>query len=154
MPVKLKNNYGMTLIELMITMAIIATITSLTTINLLNTHHQANMNASIDTLVADISQQQNKSMTGEASSGNYGLHFDSQKYVLFHGNIYNSSDSNNFPVDLGGTLEFNPLPIPNDVIFARGSGQTTQTTITIRDTTSNSTKTIYLNSYGNITQII
>ena len=54
----------------------------------------------INTLLAEISNQQNKSMSGDIGSGtvqnSYGLYFTSTSYTTFRGTVYTGGNSTNF----------------------------------------------------------
>ena len=81
----MKNNKffyqkGVTLVELIITMAVLSIIFGLVTVNLLNTGQKTNINASLNQLLSDIKLQQAKAMSlsveGDAlTTSDYGIHF-------------------------------------------------------------------------------
>jgi prepilin-type N-terminal cleavage/methylation domain-containing protein len=146
---------GFTIIELAVTMGIFAIITSLVTINLLNAQHIASIDTTATTLVADLKQQQVKAMTwdteGRGVQDSYGVHFETNKYFLFHGTTYTTGEPSNFEVALEGSLIFTGT---GDAIFAEGSGEKTGLgSITLRDTLTNKQKVITINDYGVITDV-
>lgn len=145
----LPHKSGFALIELIVAMGIFAIITSLATINLLNAQHIASIDTSATTLIADLKQQQIKAMTGETEGrgigDQYGVHFDTDRYVLFHGS-YNPSEASNFVVNLDGTLSFTTS---GEVVFSQGSGASSGlSTIILKDDQSGKQKTITINSLG------
>ena len=149
---KKKKQNGFTLIELIIAMGIFAIITGLVTINLLGAQHTASIDSTVTTLIADIKQQQIKAMAGDTegrgATDQYGVHFDANKYVLFHGS-YNAMDNANFVVNLEGSLNFTGS---GDIIFLKGSGENSGlNAIVIKDSLTNRQKTININNYGVIT---
>src|SRR4030042_5273018 len=95
---------GFTLIELMVVMAIFALITGFGALNLVNLQTKSSLAAHVNTLVADIKEQQIKTMAGDmggtASQIEFGIYFESNRYTLFQGPTYSSSDPDNFIVDL------------------------------------------------------
>jgi prepilin-type N-terminal cleavage/methylation domain-containing protein len=145
---------GFTLIELILTMGIFAVITTLVTINLLKVQHAASVSSVATTLVADLRGQQTKAITGDTegrtTTDQYGVHFDSDKYVLFHG-IYTDGEPSNFEIPLEGSLNFTTN---GDVIFSKGSGELSGiNTITLRDNTTNEQKVININIYGVVNSV-
>ena len=153
----LKKEAGLTLIELIIAMSIFAIITSIASVSLLNTQHKASINASTTVLVTDFRQQQIKAMTGDTEgrpSGNrYGVHFETDKYVLFNG-TYTAGESSNFEVPLEGTLSFTGITGDGNIIFEQGSGELLGTSgVTIQDSLNNDQKVIQLNNFGVVTDV-
>lgn len=159
MQLHLKNNKGFTLPELMVGMAMFAILVGLVTINLTGVHSSTNINTTIDTMVADIKQQQIKAMTGDtegrASADSYGVHFDTTDYVLFHGTSYNASDTSNLTIDLSQGMQIIRLT-HQEIIFNQGNGEIKDSsgsdTITL-ETPSGQQKTVTFNKYGAVTSI-
>lgn len=155
------RNLGFTLPELLITMGILSILFGLVTINLLHLQHNSSLNATLDTLVSDLRSQQNKAMTldteGRATADNYGIHFETSKYSLFHGSSYSSSDTTNFDVKLDPSLQFSNITVPSSsIIFSKGTGEVSgvgpgSDTVVLKDTSNNEQKTIQSNVYGVIT---
>jgi prepilin-type N-terminal cleavage/methylation domain-containing protein len=148
---------GFTIIELIITMGILAIITSLATINLLNAQHIASIDSTTTTLISDLKQQQLKAMVGDTegrvAADQYGIHFDADKYVLFHGS-YDPTDTSNFVVELEGTLSFTNISGDGNIIFSQGSGESSGLNpIVLKDDQTNKQKTITTNVYGVITYV-
>jgi type II secretory pathway pseudopilin PulG len=148
---------GFTIIELVITMGIFMIITSLVTINLLRAQHNASSSTTVTTLISDIKQQQVKAMTGDTEGrgtrDSYGIHFDTNRYVLFHG-TYSETEISNFNVNLEGSLSFTGLTGDSNVIFSQGSGEKAGlNSIVLTDSITNSQKTITINTYGVITEV-
>ena len=95
---------GFTLVELGIVFGIIAILLGFATFNLTNVQKVTSVNSAIDTLISDLRSQQIKAMVGNGNNGNvnnYSIHFQSDRYVLFTGGTYSSTDSSNFSVLLG-----------------------------------------------------
>lgn len=147
---------GFTIVELLVTMVIFATLIGLATINLAGAKQRTSLNTSVEVLVNDLAQQQLKAMTGDtegrSSPDLYGIHFNNNKYILFHGTVFNSSDTSNFTVNLGDNITFTQnFP---DVIFQRVNGETgTSGSITLLDNTTKTQKSINYNRYGVVTGI-
>ena len=153
---------GFTLIEMAITISVLAVLLSITTLNLLNFQDKNALSTTIETAISDIKQQQLKSMNG-TTEGNpspapYGIYFETNRYTLFTGNIYSSTDPYNFTTTLDSTLRITTTFPQNLLVFTKGSGEVQgftlpNNTITIEHTPSGLTKTITINQYGTITNI-
>lgn len=110
-------------------------------------------------LVTDFRSQQLKAMNGESDgNGNIvarGIHFDSDKYVLFRGLVYNAADTSNFKVDLDNEQFVNITFLNSDLVFFPGSGEpvnfsTGSATVTLQQKSGGIQKTITINKYGTI----
>lgn len=153
---------GVTLIELMIVLSIISILLTLTTVNVTQLIPKANVNATIDTLITDLKAQQQKSMLGETEGGStaqqYGVHIDPGQYVLFAGASYSASVASNSAFPVISSVQLSTTFPNGNILFSRGSGEipdyaTASSTVTILDTATQQTKTIYLNQYGVITSV-
>jgi prepilin-type N-terminal cleavage/methylation domain-containing protein len=151
----MKTQRGFTLIELTIVLSIVGVLLGFTTINLSRSQQSASLNAVEQILLSDLKQQQLKAMIGDtegrAASDSYGIHFDSNKYVLFHG-TYSEGDSSNFVVNLDSNMQFNNPEYNID--FSRLSGEIAGTAvIELQDKNDSKLVRIHLNSLGTATQI-
>jgi hypothetical protein len=155
---------GFVLIELIVVMGMLAALTGMITISTVGSQRRAQVTAAVDTLVADLRSQQTKAMTGVTSGGvipaGYGIHFASDRYILFQGASYSASMSTNAPVVIDSRVGFSSILLPNgNVIFASKSGeivgynaQSSSVTLSELDNSTIS-KTIHFNRYGVITTI-
>ena len=148
----IRKSRGFTLIELTVVVSIIITLLGFITISLVRSQQTASLTSVEEILVADLRQQQLKSMIGDtegrATSDSYGIHFDSNRYILFH-KEYLMGDSTNFAIDLAQNFQFES-PGTN-VIFQKISGEISVdsiSSITLLDTTNGNKKTITINKYG------
>lgn len=153
----LKSGAGYTLIELMVVLSIIMILLGIITINLSHSQQKASIAAEEQVLLSDMKQQQLKAMIGDtegrADSSSYGVHFDLNQYVLFHG-TYLAGDPGNFTINLKENFQFDS-PGTN-IIFEKISGELSSdssSSIVLRDTTNGATKTIMINRYGVVTQV-
>lgn len=153
----MKNNQsGFTLIELVVVMGIIFMLFGFVSFNLIGVQRKVSVNSTVDVLISDMASQQTKAMLGVGlSSGNsYGIYFEDNKYTLFDGTIYSSSDPNNFTVSLSPGILFTNITFPsNSIVFSPRSGEMKdfsngQNTITIFDSEGTKTETITINKYG------
>ncbi len=154
---------GVTLIELMVVLSIVMLLFGLITLNLSNIYTTSSLEASGDVLINDIKSQQMKAMLGDtegrASADAYGIYFEPDKYILFHGFVYNPSDASNFTINLEGNLRFNTILFPSSsIIFNPLSGETVgyvsgQDTVVLKDNSAGKQKTIQVNRMGIISNI-
>lgn len=156
----MKNNQsGFTLIELIVVMGIILMLFGFVSFNSVSVERKTSLNSTADNLVSDMATQQTKAMLGAGTtSGNsYGIYFEQDKYTLFEGTTYSSSNPSNFIVSLNSAIVFTNITFPsNSIIFSARTGEingfsSVQNTITIQDSQSTKTETITVNRYGVVT---
>jgi len=159
---KFNSQLGFTLVELGIVFGLILLLFGFATFNLANVQRITSVNSAIDTLVSDMKSQQTKAMVGVGSSGtgeSYGIYFQSDRYILFTGTTYSSTNSSNFTIVLGGNIEFLNSTFPNNtIVFLRQSGELNwfidgMDTIDIQNTQGLNKKTITVNRYGVVAEI-
>ena len=151
-------SYGFTMLELMLTMSILAILFGLTVVSLTNIIPKANTRAAAEVLVADLREQQMKAMSGyEAITGgasNYGIFFETNRYTLFTGNSYVMGNQENFVVNLQNGLVFDTTNLPlSTIVFTKGSGDPTNYSATyhsiqIRNVVTAEQRTITFNQSG------
>ena len=122
------RKYGFTLPEIVIVGGIMVFLLGLGSINLLRPQRQAEVASIADTLIADLSSQQIKSMVGDVSTGGgpsmHGVYFGSDSYTLFKGDTYSPSNETNFTVQLPSPQTFSSISFPSGVVlFAQRSGE-------------------------------
>lgn len=142
---------GFTLIEMILVLAITAFLLGFIAINLTTSQRKASLSTTVTTFITDLHQQQMKAMTGDtegrASADSYGVHLDTNKYVLFYGTSYNALDTSNSPITLENGLQFGTSGV--DVIFSQLNGEISNPlSVILQDTTNGTQKTIDLNKYG------
>lgn len=159
------HNYlqrGYSFIEVIIIMAIGATLVGFIVINLLGSQHRFSLSTSADTLINDIKIQQLKSMVGSTegrtSTDSYGIAFGQHSYTFFHGTSYNSSDLSNAIFTLDTNILITTTFPSSAIVFQRPTGEIANfsantNTVTLKDTTNNQTITLTFNSLGIITSV-
>lgn len=154
---------GLTLIELLIVMGIIAILMTVVTVSTLQPQRQADSTETVAVLTSDLRTAQLQAMLGDATLGSpspRGIYFEPFRYVLFSGSVYNSSDPANFAVDLPPGFTFSEIGFPSSlIIFSRGSGEISNFTLdsynlVLLDTQDGKTSTITINRYGTVLQVI
>jgi prepilin-type N-terminal cleavage/methylation domain-containing protein len=155
------DNLGFTLIELIVVMVIVASLFGLIIFNLIGTEKTSEVSAASDSLISNLSSQQTKAMLGAGTSNgvNYGIHFQSDRYVLFQGNSYSPADSNNFieMLDEGLVISNILMPAGSNLIFTSATGTVSgylngnNYGVSISNADGHKTITITVNRYGVVT---
>lgn len=147
---------GFTLIEIMVVMGIFAILSGFGILNLLNLQTKSTFGTSVNNLIADIKDQQNKAIVGDTEgTGVYselGIYFESDGYVLFRGLNYSPADPSNFAVELNPNITLSNNFPSSEIVFLKNSGEISNftggsNTITIQ-ADSGEEKTITINKYG------
>lgn len=153
---------GFTLVELMVVMFIVASLLAIVYIDVLSSQRKATVTSDSTQLIADIKSQQLKAMGGQnggvAMASPSGIAFSGNTYTLYTGAKYQSSDPNNFSINLDTNLQLISSFSGNVLTFASGSGEVADfssgsDTITIVNSFSQDKKVIKLNRYGVITAL-
>jgi type II secretory pathway pseudopilin PulG len=148
-----------TLVEIMMVVGILTLMLSIGIGALTSIQTKTYLDSTINTFIADFKQQQIKSMLGDtegrATSDSYGIYVEPTRYTLFHGTTYSSSDPTNFRVNFESTIRSS---ITIQLVFSRGSGDianysSSNNTIVLQDTGTNTQKTITFNRYGAIVSV-
>jgi prepilin-type N-terminal cleavage/methylation domain-containing protein len=148
----LNANDGFTIIEVLIAIAIIGVLASLT-IAYFNSFLSRNelKNESIK-IVDALRRARGQSMAGQSDS-QWGVHFESNKYVLFQGNTFTANDSFNEETTLAEVLTISSINLNgggSNVVFSKINGETTQFGTTTIQNDIGETKNIVINAYGNV----
>ncbi len=148
---------GFTLIEIVIVMGIMGILMGLGTVSLLRSQRRAGVNEAAQVLISDLRSQQTKAMTGVTVGGTvpvgFGIYFEANRYILFSGSSYNSSDSMNAEVSISAPSAITNIGFPgNAVVFLARSGEVAGFTpsgnsVTIEED-GGQAKTIQVNKYG------
>jgi len=155
------NKSGFTLIEVLLSMGIIAVLFSITAILMLNLIPKATLVSLSEILITELRNQQLKAMVGETGNSGliqeYGFKAVGDKYILFSGSTYDPGATDNFLVDIEDPLTLETTFSNQEVVFDIGSGEVAnfidgQDTFTLRNTLTGEIITLELNKYGIITQ--
>lgn len=145
---------GFTLIELIVVVGMLATLTGLSYLTLFGRIQKTDVASVMVSLVADLRSQQVRAISGEQTngSGSYGVHLDANQYVIFSGSTYNANDPGNTAFPTSGAQLSTTFPGSN-VIFTPGSGEipgfsSSANAMTVTSTEGGSIKTVRLNQYG------
>lgn len=120
-----KTTSGFTLVELLVVMAISATLFSLVWINVMNPIKDTSIDSALQVLIADLKSQQNNAMVGMVNNGSptsYGIYFEETGYTLFAGS-YTEGAEGNYEVALEPGLSLSTTFSGNQVLFEHLSGE-------------------------------
>ncbi len=147
-----KDHFGFTLIELLIVVAIVAVLTVIGLARFGTFGQQVSLDTETQKIISTVQRARNQTLASEEES-QWGVHFETNKYVLFKGATYDSIGSENKEYDLGST-EISVINITSgdDVVFTRVRGNTSNDgNIVVRLVADTSkTKTIVINSLGQV----
>lgn len=149
---------GFTLIEVLITIAIMAAMSALIFINLGKPQTVASLNGAVETLVTDLRAQQTLAMSGNSAGGAtqlaHGMVVSANSYTVFAGDSYNQSDPNNYTVTPGQNISLNTTFPNSQILFDKSSGEVRDFSAgdnTITVTGDEGSKTITINRFGVVT---
>ncbi len=163
---QLANNQkrsAFTFIELLIVIGVIGILLTFVSFNSFASRHRINLDNTINLLITELKNQQNKAMTGNRENrptyDAYGIYFSTDRYILFHGPMFKADDSDNYVINLDPGLNFSVINLPDSqIIFTSFSGEIAnfnpaQASVTIVNQTTGQQKTIILNRYGVVTSV-
>lgn len=157
-----KYQSGLTLIELLLVVGILGVLFGIGFVGIGSIKIVATKSTSFSVLSSDLKNQQIKAMVGDTEGrgvpDNYGIKILSDRYVLFHGNIYNPSDAANFSIPIGQGYTLTSTFPDTSILFASNSGELVnfiqgQNTVTITHTETGSNQLMEINNYGTIISI-
>ena len=156
-------SHGFTFVETLAVVSIVLTLLGLASVNLISFQRSANITEAVDTLVADIRNQQTKAMSGEttqgASTGGYGVYFDTNRYILFSGTTYSAAATTNSVIPLKSPIYADSILFPNQsLVFLARSGEVSgfvngSNSIILKEQNGTKSRKISINQYGVITTI-
>ena len=155
-----RHREGFTLVELIVTMGIIAVMLTLGGISFLGGQRRSVLSSTVETIVSDLKQQQLKAVTGDTGgasySGAYGIYFEPSRYTLFHGTQYQLGNADNFVVNLNSSIQFIGINFPSStLVFASVSGETLNyisgsDNLTVEEVNNKEQNRIIVNGLGSI----
>ncbi|MEK7520136.1 MAG: FISUMP domain-containing protein, partial [Patescibacteria group bacterium] len=144
---------GFTILELLITLAIIAIFAAVAGINLLSFQRSATLESAARDIVGNLRLAQGKAMAGADGNGDgqrdaWGIRFTNDandRYEMFYGNTYNAGAVTTTLYLPSGTAFTDPAESGNkDVIFTKRTGTTTPAVIIVAASDNSQSRTITL----------
>lgn len=126
--VSAKGGKGFTLIEALIVVAVIVVIAAVGVGVFRNFKIENQLNSASAGALSVIRLAQSKTIAGEAAL-QWGVHFQSDRYVLFQGGVYGAGDPNNIVSLLNSQIQISVIALAgggSELIFNRLSGTTNQ----------------------------
>lgn len=155
---------GFSLIELLVVIALLSIVLVFVSINLFSPSEKAKLDSISTNVVSTLREAQNKAINtdtqGESQANEYGVHFESDKFILFQGTSFDSGDEKNFVINLPGSITITPnLPCPsppgdcNNIVFEKISGEVSnfnslENTVCINETSTGKDILITINFVG------
>ncbi len=152
---KILKNKGMSVLELLMAIAILAIVVSFIILNLSKFRSEQALQNTTSDIISLVNEARTKTISS-VNSTTYGVHFEASRAVLFAGSSFTEPNSNNKQVDINSAVS---IPVSgginlngggSDVIFTRISGDTTNYGTIIVRLVSDATrqKTITINKTG------
>ena len=111
-------------------------------------------------LTAVLNEARLRSMSGEMLSQpttlRYGISFQTDRFIFFAGDTYDSANTSNIENKLDNNLTFSEIGFPgNEVVFDKVTGEVwnfnaDSNYVVLTEGTTNQSKTILINKYGAI----
>ena len=146
------NRKGFTLVEFLITLSILAVLTTIIFIPMSALRNSKALQITAEDILSLLNEARDNTLSAKDSYA-YGTRFESSRAVLFRGTSYSSSDPSNKTADIDGAVEISNISLAGggqEVLFQRLTGKTSQSgTITIRlKSNVSKTKTILIEASG------
>lgn len=151
-----KNYYfkGISLIEILVIFAGLGLLVAIVMPQFYNIRKNQVLKSAVGDVLSTVNKARSRTLASMNSS-TYGVHFQSDKVIIFKGTIFSALDVNNETINI-----FSPASITNvtlggvsdvvgDLYFNRVFG-TPSTTGTVTISTGSSSKTLTINQSGNI----
>ncbi len=143
---------GFTLIEILLTLGILAVVSTIGLVSLSNFNKDKALDAEVGKVLSLISKARSYTLSAREGSA-YGVHFEEKRVVLFKGLTYSSGTATNQIQALNAEVKIANTSLSgggNEVLFSRLSGATTQSgTITLTSVRNSSqTKVITIVGTG------
>ncbi|MCR4324321.1 MAG: prepilin-type N-terminal cleavage/methylation domain-containing protein [Candidatus Curtissbacteria bacterium] len=158
---KKKRKFGFTLVEVIIVGGLFALVASFSAINILRSQTHSTLVSQVTIFVSDSRSQQVRAMAGDSqgqsTSGDWGIHLENNRYVLFRGSTYSAGDGGNFIVNLGSTMAISWTLPTADIVFVKRSGEVVSytegaNTVTFTNSASGEHAQLTINRYGSISR--
>jgi prepilin-type N-terminal cleavage/methylation domain-containing protein len=145
---------GITLMELIIVIAIIGILSTLVFSSLSETKNNQILKSTVEDVVSVIDKARSQTLAS-LNLTTYGVHFESNKIVLFSGTTYNTDNASNEVIDISSPANISNISFAGgatEFYFNRLSGVPSKTgniTISI-SSNANLVKTITISSTGGV----
>ena len=123
-----KNEEAFTLIELVITIAILGALVLVPLRSYVASKNISDLKTTTRDLMLNLELAKNKTLASK-DSDSYGVHLEAGSYTMFKGATYSSSDINNITYTIPSNIEIANISLSSgaDVVFERVSGRALNT---------------------------
>lgn len=136
---------GLTLVEILVTVAILAILATLTVPLILDFYKDQQINSSTQEVVQTLRRAQLKAMSVESDSS-FGVYLTNDNYILFRGDTYNPGDPYNEIFNFPQIITVSGL---SEVVFTKFEGLT-EDIGSIVLSIDNESRIIEINNFGKI----
>lgn len=152
--IKSQDSESFTLIELLVVVSITLFLATLTGLAFQSFQRESNLANDTEEVINILRMAKSKTIASEGAL-NYGVHFESDKFVLFQGTVYDPLDTNNEISSLSQRTEIYEINLTgggSEVFFDRITGMTSQDgNISLRLKADPSrTRVIYIQGSGQV----
>lgn len=148
-----KTKSGFTLIELSLSLGLIAIILGMGLLYTENSQARADFNTQVSVLVSYLRLAQSNTIAG-LGNGTHGIHLTSDSYTIFTGSSYVPDSPANHELPLPPTVVIDDIALNgggNDIIFTAPSGETnTYGSFRLYSSRINKSQIIYITRLGTI----
>jgi len=152
--IKIKKNKGISLIEILIVVGLIAIISAIAGLNLSQFHNQQVLRNTTEDVISLLNEARNDTISSK-NSNTYGVHLETNKITLFAGASFTSNPSNkqinlDSAVIIPSSGGINLNEGGSDIVFDRITGETTKYGTIIIQLVNNATlqKVINISNLG------
>jgi prepilin-type N-terminal cleavage/methylation domain-containing protein len=146
------HKQGMTVIELLIVIAVLGIVFSIVIPQFSKTRENQVLKNTVSDILSSLNKAQSRTLAS-VNSSSYGVHFQSDKIVIFKGTVFSAGDANNETINITTPANISNVTFAGvsgnsgDVYFNRLSGTPNQNgTITV--STSSFSKVITISATG------
>jgi len=151
---------GLTLIEMMIVIGILAILFSLGAIVFNSFVKGDQIDSGVKKVISCLNEARAKTLAGYSLGGesalNFGVHFEENAYTLFGGSVFDSQDQTNQRFSLDEGLIFNQIELSSgNIIFEKITGQVVgfdgdQNFVILKSRDSSQERRVTINKLGTI----
>ena len=147
-----RHKKGITVIELLIVITVLGIIFSVALPRFSKIRESQVLKDAASDVLSSLNKAQSQTLAS-VNSSSYGVHFQSDKVIIFKGKVFSASDANNETISITVPASVSNVTLAGvsgnsgDVYFSRLSGTPSQTgTVTV--STSSSSKVITISATG------
>jgi len=140
---------GITLVEVVLVIVVLGIIFSIALPEFAKMRERQVLKSGVEEIISSVNKARSRTLAS-INSFSYGVHFESDKVIIFKGTSFSSGDANNETVNIVAPASISPINLSggaSDIYFNRLSGAPNITGNVVISTT-NFTKTITISATG------